>query len=52
MSNNMTLGLKSIISNNNNTNERIKNTLWRRNVINHRPNNYYTTTPNIKFNIN
>ena len=43
--------LKSIIDNNN-TSERIKNTLWRKNIINYNSNSYYTTTPNIKFNIN
>lgn len=45
------IGLK-YFSNENNAQERIKNTLWRRNIINYNNNNYYTTTPNIKFNIN
>ena len=49
--NSLSLGLKSII-NQNNTSERIKNTLWRRNIINYNSSNYYTTTPNIKYNIN
>jgi hypothetical protein len=45
------LGLNSLIDKNN-AQERIKNTLWRRNIINYNSNNYYTTTPNIKYNLN
>jgi len=29
--------------------ERIKNKLWRQNVINYKSSNYYTTTPYMKF---
>ena len=46
------LGLKVLLDKNNNNEERIKNTLWRKNIIHYNPNNYYTTTPNIKYKFN
>ena len=42
------LGLKGLLGFDN-THERIKNKIWRKHIINYNPNNYYTTTPNIKF---
>lgn len=41
------IGIKGII--NDYKPERIKNKLWRKNVINNKSSNYYTTTPYMKF---
>ena len=41
------MGIKGVI--NDYSQERIKNKLWRQNVINYKSPNYYTTTPYMKF---